>query len=117
MKMDFPKDSPIWLDDSSDGQVAPLEKSKGTKEHKTQAPSIEKELRRLILVLKNRELYPCIVFSFSRRECEAYAQFIACPQKKKQKSDEKDDLIDLNSEEEKAAVQSIFDAALQCLDE
>lgn len=117
MKMDFPKDSPIWLDDSSDGQVAPLEKSKGAKEHKMQAPSIEKELRRLILVLKNRELYPCIVFSFSRRECEAYAQFIACPQKKKQKSDEPDDLIDLNSEEEKAAVQSIFDAALQCLDE
>jgi len=84
---------------------------------KKQAPSTEKELRRLIDVLKSRELYPFIVFSFSRRECEAYAQYISSPKKKKGQTQDIFDPVDLNNADEKDAVRSIFDAALQCLEE
>lgn len=84
---------------------------------KKQAPSTEKELRRLIDVLKARELYPFIVFSFSRRECEAYAQYISSPKKKKGQTQDIFDPVDLNNADEKDAVRCIFDAALQCLEE
>lgn len=103
---------------SSDKQTAAgqnLDLDIRKKGSKGQGPSTEGELRRLVDVLKGRELYPFIVFSFSRRECEAYAKFI-CSTKRK-KGQPSPDPIDLNDEEEKDAVRSIFDAALECLDQ
>jgi ATP-dependent RNA helicase DOB1 len=90
---------------------------------KARGPDTEKELRKLIAVLHEREMYPLIVFSFSRRECEAYAQHLsgggkgkrAKPKAGKPGGPAHD--VDFNSAEEKAAVRSIFDAALQCLDD
>ena len=46
---------------------------------------------------------PCIVFSFSKRECEALAlQMVS---------------LDLNSDAEKKLVQAIYTNALECLSE
>lgn len=112
MKLEFPRDSPIWQDEGGDSdQVTDGHSEKG----KQTGVSTDKELRKLISVLQNKTLYPFIVFSFSRRECEAYAQFIASPSKRNGTGPI--DPVDLNSEEEKEAVRSIFEAALQCLNE
>lgn len=35
--------------------------------------SMASNVVKIIRTIKERELLPCIVFSFSRRECEAYA--------------------------------------------
>lgn len=111
--MEFPRDSPIWQDEGgNDGHMA--EKVKYGKGEQTCA-STDKELRKLIAVLQKKELFPFIVFSFSRRECEAYARFVSSPAKKS--ASDSMGPVDLNSDEEKEAVQSIFEAALQCLDE
>ncbi len=138
MRMGFPRDSAIWTegdDEKSDqkgeeGDTGSAEaasstvaKSGGQDGKKTQRPDTEKELRKLIAVLQERELYPLIVFSFSRRECEAYAQHLSGGGKGKQakskaaKPGSPAHDVDFNSAEEQAAVRSIFDAALQCLDE
>ena len=109
MRMEFPRDSPIWQEEG-DGDVQIAEDGQGR--GKQASASTDKELRKLISVLQKKSLFPFIVFSFSRRECEAYAQFVSSPSKKSAS-----DPVDLNSEEEKEAVKSIFEAALQCLDE
>lgn len=116
LKQNFPEDLQEAEKDEMNGKNKEITaKIKGTK---SQVPSTESELRRLVNVLKSRELFPFIVFSFSRRECEAYAQYISSSKKKKgPKPQAAGDALDLNNEEEKEAVQSIFDAALQCLDE
>jgi ATP-dependent RNA helicase DOB1 len=106
MRMEFPRDSPIWQEESNNQPEDNSDKGK------QMGASTDKELRKLISVLQKKTLYPFIVFSFSRRECEAYAQFVSTPSKKSAVEP-----VDLNSEEEKEAVQSIFEAALQCLDE
>ena len=54
-------------------------------------------------MIKNKEFFPVIVFSFSRRECEEYAK-----QCKK---------IHFNDEEEAEAVEEVYTNALKCLDE
>ena len=134
MRMGFPRDSAIWKDeDAEDGGggdgVDGVDKKpgdavvNGQEKSKTQRPDTEKELRKLIAVLQERELYPLIVFSFSRRECEAYAQHLSGGgkgNKGKSMAGKHTPIandVDFNSAEEKAAVRSIFDAALQCLDE
>jgi ATP-dependent RNA helicase DOB1 len=118
MRLEFPRDSPIWEDATQGTDSAQVDKSNDQSDRKMQT-STEKELRKLISVIESRELYPFIVFSFSRRECEAYARYLSVPMKKKGISENETDAhtVDLNTPEEKDAVQSIFDAALQCLDE
>jgi ATP-dependent RNA helicase DOB1 len=132
MRMGFPRDSAIWKDSEGDNEEGGGEEPNVAdvggqdSDKKAHRPETEKELRKLISVLQERELYPLIVFSFSRRECEAYAQHLAGGDKcKKSKSRRGADGkptplsrdIDFNSADEKAAVRSIFHAALQCLDE
>ena len=130
MRMGFPRDSAIWKDaDEGDGDSNASRENRGDNgiydDKKTPRPDTEKELRKLIGVLQERELYPLIVFSFSRRECEAYAQHLSGGgkgKKKKQKGPKGKPTalpceVDFNTAEEKAAVRSILHAALQCLDE
>ena len=52
-----------------------------------------------------RAFYPVIVFAFSRQLCEVYAKAIV------------DRGIDFNSDEERAAVDAVFENALQVLPE
>lgn len=135
MRMAFPRDSAIWkegddgkeggegAEGSASGGASTAAENGGQDSKKTQRPDTEKELRKLIAVLHERELYPLIVFSFSRRECEAYAQHLSGGGKGKKaklkasKPGSPAHDIDFNSADEKAAVRSIFHAALQCLDE
>ena len=51
------------------------------------------DLRKLVQLVKNNDLLPCIVFSFNRRECEHYAMGI-------QK-------MDFTNEEEKDAIKQV----------
>jgi len=61
------------------------------------------DLTRLLGLVKSKSLDPCIVFSFSRRECEKYAM---AAQK-----------LSFNTDAEAEAVQEVFDSAMQCLKE
>uniref|UniRef100_A0A914HBQ6 Superkiller viralicidic activity 2-like 2 n=1 Tax=Globodera rostochiensis TaxID=31243 RepID=A0A914HBQ6_GLORO len=56
---------------------------------------------KIIRTIRERDMLPCIIFSFSRKECEAYASEI------------KD--IDFNTEEEKRAIKLIFNNATDLL--
>ncbi|KAI6202635.1 DNA RNA helicase and DSH domain containing protein [Aphelenchoides fujianensis] len=57
----------------------------------------------LVRTIRERELLPCIVFSFSRRECEAYAQSL------------KD--MDFNDGEQKNTIEEIYRNAVALLNE
>eukprot|EP00474_Spongospora_subterranea_P009620 CRZ10078.1 hypothetical protein [Spongospora subterranea] len=58
---------------------------------------------RLFSMLVQQNYYPAIVFSFSRRECEAHAITLTN--------------LNMNSEQEQALVQEVFDNALSSLSE
>lgn len=51
----------------------------------------------------DRDLDPCIVFSFSKKDCETYALQMA--------------KMDFNSEDEKAVVEQVFVNAMEALSE
>lgn len=78
--------------------------------------ALDRELERLIGLIKGRKMDPVIVFSFSRRECEAYARALAAPGKPNA-SGVASRSLDFNSSEEKQQVAEIFDSALECLRE
>lgn len=63
--------------------------------------SMASNVVKIIRTIKERELLPCIVFSFSRRECEAYANELKN--------------LDLNSDEEKKAIREIYTNAISLL--
>ncbi len=61
------------------------------------------DIFKLIRLIMQRGYDPCIVFSFSKRECEALAlQMVS---------------LDLNTDAEKKLVQAIYTNALECLSE
>lgn len=51
----------------------------------------------------DRELDPCIIFSFSKKECETYALQMA--------------RLDFNSSDEKNLVEQVFNNAMEVLSE
>jgi ATP-dependent RNA helicase DOB1 len=64
---------------------------------------MQQEMKKLINMIANKGLDPCIVFSFSKRECEQYAQSLkGC---------------DFNTEEEKAKIDLVYNNAIQNLSE
>lgn len=63
------------------------------------------DLVRIVRLAKEKNLYPLIVFSFSRRECETYASEMANKH------------IDFNTKEEQEMVSKIFENALAQLDD
>ncbi|KAL6735952.1 hypothetical protein Aduo_006351 [Ancylostoma duodenale] len=56
---------------------------------------------KIIRTIKERDMLPCIIFSFSRKECEAYALSL------------KD--MDFNDDEEKKLVREIYNSAIDLL--
>jgi len=97
---------------------------------KVQGPPVEEELGKLLLLLKDKDLAPVIVFSFNRRECEQYANLvggIAGAAEKKQnlkgggdgpnRRQPRVEALDFNNAEEKKVVEDIFNNAIQCLSE
>lgn len=61
------------------------------------------DLFRVVKLVMDRDLDPCIVFSFSKKECETYALQMA--------------KLDFNSEDEKAVVEQVFLNAMEALSE
>ncbi|VDM61003.1 unnamed protein product [Angiostrongylus costaricensis] len=56
---------------------------------------------KIILTIKERSMLPCIIFSFSRKECEAYALSLKN--------------MDFNDDEEKTLVREIYSSAVSLL--
>lgn len=61
------------------------------------------DLFKVVRLIMDRKLDPCIIFSFSKKDCEAYALQIA--------------RLDFNNEEEKGLVTQVFENALMSLSE
>eukprot|EP00043_Microstomoeca_roanoka_P008183 m.78984 g.78984 ORF g.78984 m.78984 type:complete len:1029 (+) comp14138_c0_seq1:177-3263(+) len=57
----------------------------------------------IVGMIMKRKLHPCIVFSFSKRECEAYAMDLS--------------KLDFNTDEEKKNIELIFNNAISSLSE
>ncbi|KAI1709969.1 rRNA-processing arch domain-containing protein [Ditylenchus destructor] len=64
-------------------------------------PGGQSNVVKIIRTIKERDMLPCIIFSFSRKECEAYASIL------------KD--MDFNDDEEKRAIKMIYENAISLL--
>lgn len=63
----------------------------------------ESDIYKIVRMIADRNYDPCIVFSFSKKECEALAQQMAA--------------LDLNTDDEKKLVDGIFHSAVDLLSE
>lgn len=79
-----------------------LDEKKGAGKAKgNQKATQNSEMKKIITLIVDKGLDPCIVFSFSKRDCEAYAMALkGC---------------DFNKDEEKANIKVIFENAMQSL--
>lgn len=69
--------------------------------NKQNKQTASQEMRKLITLIVSKGLDPCIVFSFSKRECEAFASSLKN--------------CEFNGEEERDAVEKIFKNAIETL--
>lgn len=67
------------------------------------AKNLNSDLFKIIKLIMERNLDPCIIFSFSKKDCETYALQMA--------------RLDFNSEEEKSLVEKVFVNAMDSLSE
>lgn len=81
------------------GEEGPSSAKKGRKQTKL----LDTDLFRVVKLVMDKELDPCIVFSFSKKHCETYALQMA--------------KMDFNSEEEKCMVEQVFLNAMEALSE
>lgn len=65
---------------------------------------VSADVAKLLKMVRNRDLHPVIVFSFSRRDCESYGR-------------ETSSKVSFNSAEEEEEVVEVFNAAMQSLSE
>lgn len=65
--------------------------------------TMQQEMKKLITLIVSKGLDPCIVFSFSKKECEQYSMAL------KQ--------CDFNSEEERLQIDHIYKKAIETLSE
>jgi len=70
---------------------------------KQQKQTASQEMRKLIMLIVSKGLDPCIVFSFSKRECEAFSMCLKN--------------CDFNVETERDSVEKIFKNAMETLSE
>lgn len=70
---------------------------KGKQQKQTQS----QEMKKLITLIVSKALDPCIVFSFSKRECESYSMSLKN--------------CDFNSEDERDSISKIFSNAIDTL--
>lgn len=82
--------------DNADGSAKKKVKKTGGKDSNS-------DLFKIVRLIMDRELDPCIVFSFSKKECETYALQIS--------------RFDFNNDEEKELVESVFLNAMEALSE
>ncbi len=96
----FAKAIQVIEDDLSISKLMEEKKQKGNKQQKQNA---SQEMRKLITLIVSKGLDPCIVFSFSKRECEAYSVSLKN--------------CDFNVETERDSVEKIFKNAMETLSE
>ena len=96
----FAKAIQVIEDDMSITKVLEKRQGKGDKgKQKKQTQS--QEMKTLITLIVSKGLEPCIVFSFSKRECEAYSMSLKN--------------CDFNTEDERDSVSKIFNNAIDTL--
>jgi ATP-dependent RNA helicase DOB1 len=78
-------------------------KGRGGKRQTGGKNQVAADLFKIVKLIMERDLDPCIVFSFSKKDCETYALQMS--------------KLDFNSEEEKALVVQVYDNALESLGE
>ena len=65
--------------------------------------TMQQEMKKLITLIISKGLDPCIVFSFSKRECEQYSMSLKT--------------CDFNNEDEKTQIDHIYQNAIKTLSE
>ena len=65
------------------------------------------DIKKIMKTIRARDLYPVIVFSFSRRACETHAQ----------RDDDRLDALNFTTQEQKELIRQIYDNALLCMAE
>eukprot|EP00198_Chlamydomonas_reinhardtii_P006185 XP_001695521.1 predicted protein [Chlamydomonas reinhardtii] len=91
-------------------------------------PDMREQVATILQVIKLQKWEPVIFFSFSRRDCEQYANALVAKRSKDKGGNDKEApadeaerererLFDFNSAEEKVQVEEIYANALQCLSE
>lgn len=75
----------------------------GGSKKKTERQAAEQDMLRLVTKVMEEDLHPFIVFALSKRECEAHAGSLQT--------------LDLTTDDEKAAVDAVFKAAVDVLSE
>lgn len=91
----------LQLPDTSGGSVDAG--GSGSKRKKTSSKGGNTDLFKIVRLIMERNLDPCIVFSFSKKDCETYALQMA--------------RLDFNNAEEKQLVEQVFSNALEALSE
>ena len=82
------------------GNAGGEEKDK-KKGKKPKGNGVASDLFKIVKLIMERNLDPCIVFSFSKKDCETYAMQMA--------------KLDFNNDEEKALVEQVFLNAMEAL--
>jgi ATP-dependent RNA helicase DOB1 len=77
------------------------EESGGQIKHKSQGKGNKSDIFRIVKLIMNRHYDPCLIFCFSKRDCEANALQMS--------------KLDLNSDDEKALVEEVFNNAIDSL--
>lgn len=67
-------------------------------------PAMEGNVLTIISTIRERDLLPCIIFSFSRKECENYASSLK-------------DMDFITDADSKTVIRTIFNNAVECLSE
>ena len=88
---------------SSNGNGGEEKSQSGKKSRKKMIDEKQIDLRKIVRLIMDKELDPCIVFSFSKKDCESYALLMA--------------RMDFNSEDEQELVAQVFANAMESLSE
>jgi ATP-dependent RNA helicase DOB1 len=80
-----------------------LETSSKKRKKKVVGKGDASDLFRIVKLVMEKELDPCIVFSFSKKDCETYALQMA--------------KLDFNNDEERGVLETVFNSALEALPE
>ncbi len=80
-----------------------LNGSDNSKKRKQPSKNMNSDLFKIVKLIMERSLDPCIIFSFSKKDCESYALQMA--------------RMDFNSEDDKSLVEQVFSNAIEALSE
>jgi ATP-dependent RNA helicase DOB1 len=96
-EQNFAKAIAVLEEDLDLGKIVEDKKNK----KKQSKMTMQQEMKKLITLIIDKGLDPCIVFSFSKRECEQYSMSLRT--------------CDFNTEDEKAQIDTIYQNAMSTL--